>query len=738
MTEKIVPIPARIKNMAQGGHVAGAVDIFDDNLLRDQQTINASQRTINDNTYRKDETYSKEQLNNMITTPDQEYLTVIATDQTTSLSDVATLIATQYPDGKESADTIYRVGNWDGTEYNTNVYSEYAWDGITYQLLSVKEPGFDEEPIKDSDNIVTSGGVAKYMRSVDSNSGYVYLIKDNENKILVGIKANGNTDTVLGHSKSDVNLNYVELTLDKENKIVSARRTDGTLVENKIEVEDIVLGETAEEYIKNLIATDSVSSNNFVVDTNGWILPQSDAERAMIQKGHEIMDFEWTPKRDVPKTGKAGGGTLVVFTAGSPIVGIPYSGTQEIDKVVGFDVSMETYATAANNPYSLLYTECIRKDEYQYSAWGRTYHGIPSAGAYMGSVCAEHAAFCAGLPMPIKTGSMAGKVGQIIGRTLQQNESPLQIGDLIWQPGHCISIEGVKRNEKGEVIGVIVSEQSSTTPQKTRRTIYEDLDNVEDYITPQSGVNDVATYKLPFSDKELPYKCFISILEGNHVIYRNLRFDKNTDKRPFYPEDYTYNNDICTFLGDKACFREGELVVLNYNLDENETYNWTEIEVYKDNELYDTIVISEIDQSSLAENVQYHSAVLGTNLPYGNYKARMKNGNTYSDYTYFIVVQTTVSYSIINSNTTLRCTFSSANADIAAIRITSLNGSVYREHYMIDKELSEGKALIDISTMTGTRYLKVYFETDYGRVTNEPILIDWESGGDDDDDDDDD
>ena len=40
-TEKKVPIPARVYNASQGGHVAGAVDIIDDNKNKTQATINA-------------------------------------------------------------------------------------------------------------------------------------------------------------------------------------------------------------------------------------------------------------------------------------------------------------------------------------------------------------------------------------------------------------------------------------------------------------------------------------------------------------------------------------------------------------------------------------------------------------------------------------------------------------------------------------------------------------------------
>ena len=150
---KKTPIPQRLKNVSNDHpYVAGAVDIIDDVTGDNQQEINAD-------TYRKDETYSKEQLNNMITTPEQKYLSVTATVETTNVDDIATLIATKYPDGKESADTVYRVGCWDGEQYDTGVYTEYVWDGIQYIPVGIKNPGIDDEPTPDSNNLVKSEGV---------------------------------------------------------------------------------------------------------------------------------------------------------------------------------------------------------------------------------------------------------------------------------------------------------------------------------------------------------------------------------------------------------------------------------------------------------------------------------------------------------------------------------------------------------------------------------------------------
>ena len=720
MTEKYQPIPHRLKNMTVGGHVAGAIDIIDDALGRNQEEVNAAQDIINKDTYRKEETYSKEETGELISrTPETDVVPLAVQEGDTVLDTLNNVPLADRPN------KLFRVKN-----DNNTAYSEYGWTGSAWALLAEKDYGIDDEPVKESDNLLRSGGVAEIMRNEDSNSGYVYLLRDAENRILLGIKTNGNTETALGISHSDVAQNWVEATVDAEGKVVSVRRADGTLVENRLEVQDIILGEEAENVIKE-IASSNASSSGTLVDNDGWVLIQSDAEKAVLEKGKTMIDLLWTPKRDVPKDGKVDvAGVMQVFEEGTPVTGIPYSGTQEIDKVVGYDVSIETFMTAVNNPYSLLYTECIRSDEQQYSAYGVTYHGIQSAGAYMGSVCSEHSGYVTGLPMPSKTYTHRDMVGEVLGKSLGQTEDALQVGDIIWTSGHCIAIEGVKRSESGGVTGVIVSEQAGAHT-KTRRIIYEDLEDPNEYILPDKTVSNVSTYKMPFSDDEQGVTSFMSknILVG-HVIYRNLKFSENTVKYKWDVDgEYPYNNDICTFQGDKACFREGALVVLNYNLDENETYDWTEIEVYKDNELYETIILSEIDNSQLDERIQYHAAVLGTDLPHGDYKARMKNEDSYSDYTHFKVIQTVASYTIEDNN--LECLFSSENSNVVGIRACQQNGAVEKEYYVSDEEAEEGKAVINIDGLPSDCYLKVYYECEYGRVTNEPIPIEIEGEEDD-------
>lgn len=73
--------------------------------------------------------YTKSEVNGLVTTPNVQYVTVEATQQTTAATDVLPVTG--------SSDTIYRIAKWGGSQYDQSVYSEYAWNGSTYVLLSL-------------------------------------------------------------------------------------------------------------------------------------------------------------------------------------------------------------------------------------------------------------------------------------------------------------------------------------------------------------------------------------------------------------------------------------------------------------------------------------------------------------------------------------------------------------------------------------------------------------------------
>lgn len=149
------------------GEILEKIEEIERNSATKEELENGLSKKANSaNVYTKTETYSKEQLNNMITTPAQQYVSVSANSGTTSVTSL--LPATG------EADTTYRVGNWDGTQYDTHSSSEYAWDGMQYILLSVRDQlPIDNVPTADSDNPVKSGGVYAADRRLEAKTSAV-------------------------------------------------------------------------------------------------------------------------------------------------------------------------------------------------------------------------------------------------------------------------------------------------------------------------------------------------------------------------------------------------------------------------------------------------------------------------------------------------------------------------------------------------------------------------------------
>jgi len=119
--------------VGDGGSVDERIDAAKEEILggasEDYNTLGKVEGELED-TYRKEETYTKQQVNDLITTPDVQYVSVVATDQTTAVTDL--LPATG------ADDTIYRIGNWDGTQYDATMYALYAWNGSAYVCLAVR------------------------------------------------------------------------------------------------------------------------------------------------------------------------------------------------------------------------------------------------------------------------------------------------------------------------------------------------------------------------------------------------------------------------------------------------------------------------------------------------------------------------------------------------------------------------------------------------------------------------
>lgn len=438
---------------------------------------------------------------------------------------------------------------------------------------------------------------------------------------------------------------------------------------------------------------------SFVLDDDGVEMPSKKEILAVIRKSRQITDIEWTPLAQIPHNHGNG-----YFAANTPVTGLPYSSVKEIDKYIGFDVTIHTFMTAVNNPYSLLYTENLRADRSK-SVWGRTYHGT-NCGSYMGVACSVLTGYSTGQDKQWTTAEdrWCAEVNMNMIRVYDQSAQGLQIGDIYWMEGHNRLIIGLKRDSIGNVTHVLISEAAVIKAQENNWVTAESFDN--------------------------------TLSAENGIIYRNIELYKNCYSPSAFvavgdevAAEFDYNDDICTFAGDKASFREGEQVVLNYNLkSEND---WQAIEIYKDGSLYDTIELSSIYQPDLPESQRYHACNLGTSLVCGQYKARMVGSAGSSDWTYWEVIEANVTVTRTGLDYTIK--WQSANGTPITVSVCDIEGNLKASFVLDRTDIQQGRVIVDLERLAieqhntilspNSNYLKVHFCGNYGRVTNNPILL---------------
>lgn len=850
MAEEIkMPIPARLKNVAVGGHVAGAEDIVDDTNFPDnpknQAEINAEVNTTL-------ETYGSaiEGLDS------QKYVSV---DSYSALP------------SSGSVDTVYRVGSWDGTQVDATKYAEYAWndDQGEYVLLSVKTQvgevfdisayhsgetyadiaaaldggnnvpegirkggmsikfvqtsdntyvqyrlmsdtfnttvanwqGIDGVPTAGSDNLVKSGGVVestilekehsvldedvagyitdkcnviigKIMKkgsivflelndrdkaidalldniSVDvpQLSNIVKFITDKEGRIIASINNVGDTQFYGGGGfdgeisyNNAVSFNAVKVLTDRYGYIILWIDIEGKvhisdeLKSKKIFTENLELSEKGLENLKKDLNIDNTLSNDISssldkvfnmpiphpVDNNGKELYSELSVFNVERRANQYRFIRWTALSPIPKNASVGG-----YYTGQQ-TGLPYASCMEIDKFVGYDISFMTFMTAANNPYSMLYTENLRDNG---SVYGFTYHtGRSTIAGWAGIVCNVMENYSTGMKIPYDTGMWAylASIGRLV-KIYKQEAQGLRLGDFLWQSGHGRMVQNLWRDNNGLVESVEAVTGGLSNPEymfDTPEAFDEDLEQRKGIIYRNTELYKNTEYqRLPFT------------LYSDDPLYREIH-DLDDSGEDTFP----YNNDICTFAGDYACFREGFRIVINYNLKEDKS--WSTIELYKNDSLYGTYELSEdtgtYDRGpenypeEMAELIPSHSFDLSfLNLTYGKYKARLvREGSIYSDFTYFEILDTNASY-VIQPDSKTKIFYNSKEGTPLYIRWSKDNGGPKGLYELSDEEIEQGYCVVDVADLiskqynnyySGNTYLKVYFKGEYGCVTNAPIL----------------
>ena len=349
--------------------------------------------------------------------------------------------------------------------------------------------------------------------------------------------------------------------------------------------------------------------------------------------------------------------------AGIMRTGIPYSSVKEKDKFVGQEVSFHTFMTALHNPRSVLYTEDVKEPPY---------YGV-NCGPYYGTVCSGAVNYALGIDRPYES-SMYENV-PYIAKVKNQSAEGICSGDILWSPGHVVLVIDVKKDESGKP-------QSFTILESFGRT----------------------------SIKELSLASFMKRWETvGWVAYRNMRLAENLQYTPIpyvlnegdEEETVTYNEDLCTSRGDQVTYVEGESVVINVL-----TKKYPTLEVLRDG-------ISIKKEPIVSEDVTFRD------LESGLYTAHLCNNDDVSGDIYFEIINEKTSVSRFGGGYFV--SFSSSNGVPVYLVVCTRSGVRHKIVDISQYDISSGGLLIQ-GNYSGM-YLKVFYQGQYGKVSNSPIMI---------------
>lgn len=137
-----------------GSAVIADFDPQTDTVWKKAQTLsNAEKSQVKTNLGLPQEIYSKTEVNELVSTPHQNYVTVATYSELPASG---------------STDTIYRISNYDGTQVEAGVYSEYAWSGSAYVFLAAKSSVGE---VFDISEYHAGAKYADLAAALDSNNG---------------------------------------------------------------------------------------------------------------------------------------------------------------------------------------------------------------------------------------------------------------------------------------------------------------------------------------------------------------------------------------------------------------------------------------------------------------------------------------------------------------------------------------------------------------------------------------
>ena len=405
----------------------------------------------------------------------------------------------------------------------------------------------------------------------------------------------------------------------------------------------------------SLHMTNVVEANNFKDYESTQKEENIGGKIAVLQRAKKISTIAWTPLAPI-YSHKLNG----YFEANHLYEGIPYSSVKQLDKFVGQEVSFETFVSAVNNPYSVLYTENMGASPY----FGT------NCSTYYGSVCSSAINYALNIKLPMTTSMY--KTSGLFEKISIQNISKAEIGDIILKENnHVLMVLDVKTSETNADILLLESGDEITKEYTLSKSLYEK--------------------KFPYADWSIyRYKRI------NDVEY-DLSEGNNFEKK----------KTICMSRGDKSCYRLNE-----------------KIEVSVLSADYPYMVVENKDSVICSIKIESKGNVSIPISKPGKYTAYLSHeefGGEHEESTSFEVIETNVSCT--RSGRYLSVDYSSSNG-IPAYIVICKNGKGDRSCVYVITDVDRCLGHVDIHLSDGSgKYCKVFFQGEYGLVSNVPIEI---------------
>ena len=355
------------------------------------------------------------------------------------------------------------------------------------------------------------------------------------------------------------------------------------------------------------------------------------------------------------------------YRAGTQYRGMIYSSVKETGTYVGSNVSFYTFMTAIHNPRSKIYTDRIDQSPY---------HGT-NCRSYYGTVCSGLVSYALGLTYI----SSDFVVSDEMEEQDISNPDCLHIADVLWRSTHVAIIMDVVRDQNDKTISVEISEA----------------------ITNGCRRYSVSRY----SFEKTTAASYEKVLRYNHL-ERNQNYTPVPEFVPVFDEERVpiiYNDDICVDKGDQSCYFVGDDVILNI-LSSGDI-----VEIYKDGALLSTISVDSED-------------IRLVDLGYGYYQARIKKGDSFSDFISWVMIDCTIE----SAKNEMKVYFRSSNSRPVSLFFCDISGSRKSPSTEVlgrdftEEEISLGCINIPQDRIKSNRqYFKITFETDFGRLSTLPI-----------------